>query len=100
MSLNTPALLSKSDSPASPAPGAGAAGAFWMLTIGVAKSLKAACQSVTAGTGVVIGAIDVGSSVFGNFVQSCRRSFSIFSQALQAPWTASANTPLVGTLIR
>ncbi len=71
-----------------------------MLTIGVAKSLNAAFQSVTTGVGGVIVAIGVGSSGFGNLFQSCSRSGSIRSHALHAPWTASTKTPLVGTLMR
>ncbi len=52
MSLNTPLLPSRSDEPlACPRQAPGRPGAFWMLTIGAAKSLNAALQSVTPASG-------------------------------------------------
>ena len=98
MSLKIPALPSRSNAPPRVAPGSGAAGAFWMLTIGVGNGVGVSpVCSCHWGVPVVMGLIGVGSSGLGDSSQRQKRVSSFFSQELQAPITASAKTPLVGT---
>src|SRR5262245_16067168 len=85
---------------ASSAVGSGNVGGRWMFTSGVGN-----------GEGVMFGGslrrlsalgetIGVGSSPVGTSFHRQNRVSSFCSQLLQSPITASANTPLVGRLIR
>src|ERR1051325_9910800 len=80
--------------------GSGSAGAAWMLMIGGGAGVGVVSGGVDARLSVDGGSGATGVSGSGDSSNRHSRVSSIVSQLLQAPCTASANTPRVGTVTR
>src|ERR1051325_4561051 len=80
--------------------GSGSAGAAWMLMIGGGAGVGVVSGGVDARLSVDGGSGATGVSGRGDSSNRHSRVSSIVSQLLQAPCTASANTPRVGTVTR